>query len=298
MGTTGTTLRQLMVAAAFFGLTTQLPVAPAAQAFETATTIKSKLNKAGRQRMLSQRMAKTTCMIFVDVSADAHREALEGAHTLFRETHRALIYGDEKQNLQPEGTKAVLHYMKKVEKAWKPYNAALEPIVKGGPVTSQALGAVAQHNMPVLKTMHKAVGRMERTYSKNDNVQAAGREINFAGAQRMLSQKIAKELCFVSAGLDVNQSRLNLAASIELFDKRQKQLMEGDPLAKVEAPRNQEIALRLAEAYDIWQTMKPILAEVAEGGDATPEALGTIALSSDELLSRAHAAVQAMEAAN
>ena len=295
--TTDMSLRRLLLAAAVLVVATQAPVVPAAHAFETEVTIKAKLNKAGRQRMLSQRMAKTTCMIFEEVTPAAQREALAGAHALFTKTHRALIKGDEKQNLQPEGTKAVLHYLGKVEKAWKPYNTALLPIVAGGAVTPQALGAVAQHNMPVLKTMHKAVGRMERTYSKKDGVKEAGREINFAGAQRMLSQKIAKEFCFVSAGLDVNQSRLNLAASIQLFDKRQKQLMEGDKNAKVEAPRNDEIAQRLAEANEVWQSMRPLLLPVALGGTADPEALATVAASSDELLKRANAAVMAMEAA-
>ncbi|MEO1458535.1 MAG: type IV pili methyl-accepting chemotaxis transducer N-terminal domain-containing protein [Pseudomonadota bacterium] len=267
-------------------------------AFETEETVKAKINLAGRQRMLSQRMAKTACMVFNQADRAAQEEALKKAYTLFTRTHFALRFGDPELRLMPEKSSAVLRFLEAVQKEWAPYNAAMKPVTKGKEIKQTQLVTIAQTNIPVLATMNKAVGRMERTYGAKAGIRDDARAINYAGAQRMLSQRMAKEYCLIAAGIAPDENRFALAQSIALFDKRQRMLMNGDANAKVPVPSDPTVVEALAASMKAWQSLQEMLSAVAGGVAPTDASLEAVSSQADLLLKRAHAAVQAMEHAS
>ena len=82
-----------------------LPPAPPAQA-ETligAEAAKRKINLAGRQRMLSQRMAMLACMADSDVQTENALARADAAHDLFDRTLQGLRFGDEELGQCPGG---------------------------------------------------------------------------------------------------------------------------------------------------------------------------------------------------
>ncbi|MEM7499165.1 MAG: type IV pili methyl-accepting chemotaxis transducer N-terminal domain-containing protein [Pseudomonadota bacterium] len=265
-------------------------------AFETAASVASKINIAGRQRMLTQRMTKAACFASLDVFEQSHRQQLLDAQALFDHSLIDLKRGKDELNLQPETSKRVLYALDKVTKIWQPVQIAIQPVINGATVDKSVVEMFAEVNMPLLKTSNKAVGLMERTYVQDTGDKAENRALNYAGAQRMLSQRIAKDLCFIAAGIDTEASRIDLFASAATFEKRQQQLVEGDAVGKVAAPKP-ATHQALLEASKAWEVMKPEIEKLKAGGTPTTEDLEKVAKASEELLKLANNAVQVMEGA-
>ena len=61
-----------------------------------------RINIAGRQRMLTQRMAKAVCYVHEGHEVDMHLEMLEGDYHLFSDTLDILLNGGGEHNLAPE----------------------------------------------------------------------------------------------------------------------------------------------------------------------------------------------------
>jgi methyl-accepting chemotaxis protein len=123
--------------------------------------------------------------------------------------------------------------------------------------------------------------------------QQDGRLINLAGAQRMLSQKMAKEAARMAVGHEVVDARAALAASRQQFDQALQLLLEGNP-AEGLSPASAEIRPALLQLRQQWQPLlaatEVLLAE-APGQPAFDQALQLLLRQNDALMAQAHAIV-------
>lgn len=160
-------LRATLFFLAFFALGTE--------AFAQISDINVAINKAGRQRMLSQRMAKAYFQIGQQVEAERSRKILDGSVSLF---DRQLV---ELKNFAP--TPEIKDTYLKLEKSWIAYKDVLI-----GSAPSQANGKkVLSLSEDVLALANQGTGQLEKHSGTT-----AGRLVNIAGRQRMLSQRMAK----------------------------------------------------------------------------------------------------------
>ncbi|MDP2809394.1 MAG: type IV pili methyl-accepting chemotaxis transducer N-terminal domain-containing protein [Rhodocyclaceae bacterium] len=137
--------------------------------------VNSAINKAGRQRMLSQRIAKTYLQIGQNIDVDRSRRVLDGSIALF---DRQLV---ELKNFAP--TPEIRDTYIQLEKSWLAYKDALV-----GAVPSKAGGrTVLDLSEEVLKLAHQGTVQLEKRSGTT-----TGRLVNIAGRQRMLSQRMAK----------------------------------------------------------------------------------------------------------
>jgi nitrate/nitrite-specific signal transduction histidine kinase len=137
--------------------------------------VNSAINKAGRQRMLSQRIAKAYLQVGRNIDADKSRLILDNSVSVF---DRQLV---ELKNYAP--TPAIKDTYLQLERTWLAYKDALL-----GAAPSKAGGrTVLDLSEEVLKLAHLGTGQLER-HAGTDT----GRLVNIAGRQRMLSQRLAK----------------------------------------------------------------------------------------------------------
>jgi hypothetical protein len=137
--------------------------------------VNSAINKAGRQRMLSQRIAKAYLQIGRNVDAEKSRQVLDSSLAIF---DRQLV---ELKNYAP--TPVIKDTYQQLERTWLSYKDALI-----GATPSKVGGrAVLDLSEEVLKLAHHGTVQLER-YAATDT----GRLVNVAGRQRMLSQRMAK----------------------------------------------------------------------------------------------------------
>jgi hypothetical protein len=137
--------------------------------------VNTAINKAGRERMLSQRMAKAYFQIGLGVDVDRSRAVLDSSIALF---DRQLV---ELKNYAP--TPDIKDTYLKLERSWLAYKDVLI-----GSAPTQANGKkVLELSDEVLALANQGTVQLE----KHSNTTAA-HLVNVSGRQRMLSQRLAK----------------------------------------------------------------------------------------------------------
>lgn len=141
---------------------------------EAAMTAAEAVNVSGRQRMLSQRIAKAYLMVGSEVDVIDARKQLDEVLALFEKQHQMLL--DYAPNT------AIRESLSAVEDAWVPYRElALE-----APDSLRALRMLALSEK-VLAAAENTVTLIEK-----ESARSSAKLVNVAGRQRMLSQRIAK----------------------------------------------------------------------------------------------------------
>jgi nitrate/nitrite-specific signal transduction histidine kinase len=148
-----------------------LPMGAAAQ----VTSLNDAINKAGRQRMLSQRMAKAWLALGQGVDTRRADKVLADSMALF---DRQLV---ELKSYAPSADIRTTYQA--LEGAWSDYKAALVGQAPDRAATGLVLGLDAK----VLKLAHQGTAQLELLSGK-----PVGKLVNVAGRQRMLSQRTAK----------------------------------------------------------------------------------------------------------
>jgi len=113
------------------------------------------INIAGRQRMLSQRVAKEAMMVAQGV---AKRTVVEQTIKLFELSHRGLLEGDKKIGLMPVEEPEIRAQLEKVAGLWQPYKENL--LAYMAKPSEETLQLIHQQSPHVLSEMNKGVGMM------------------------------------------------------------------------------------------------------------------------------------------
>ena len=108
----------MLLAVAMLGAATVSFVPPVMAQTPAADEAKLRVNLAGRQRMLSQRMVKSACFITMGVDVDGQKDVLKSSIETFEKTAKALQIGDESLGLGLENNPAILVGLAKVDEDW------------------------------------------------------------------------------------------------------------------------------------------------------------------------------------
>ena len=220
---------------------------------DLANEAKRKVNLAGRQRMLSQRMSKASCFLLTGVETDFHQQMLVGASDLFALTHDALRFGNTELGLSEEKIPDVTEALAVVDTRWLAYSPLVQGIISGNEVSKDSLVELNAKGLALLADMNAVVTTTATSYGKSlpDLPLILALTIDFAGRQRMLTQKVSKELCLVSAGINTEANRATMTETLEYFNLTLLGLINGYPGAII-AATNDDILNKSKEVESLW----------------------------------------------
>ena len=240
------------------------------------------INLAGKQRMLTQKMSKEAFFIAKGIDVEANTENLKKTAALFDKTLKGLIDGDSSLNLPKTENKEILAQLQKVTDLWGPFKANIEKVI-AGKADKATLEAIAKENLPLLKNMNAAVQMYAKASGSNLAPEMA-KKINVAGRQRMLTQKMTKELLLIANGIDADANKANIKKTAALFEKTLDELIAGCKKADIKA--------QFEGVKKIWAEYAPIV----NGADTSDEALKKAEKLNMTLLKESNKAVKMLEA--
>lgn len=116
------------------------------------------INVAGRQRMLSQRIAKEAMLVAANIEQQSQ---LQKTIQLFERSHSAIVNGDTSQGMNAITDKSILQQMNHVGQLWTTYKALINQHVSAP--NDSSLKEIHKQSPVLLKEMNKAVGMMTKT---------------------------------------------------------------------------------------------------------------------------------------
>jgi len=225
-------------------------------AYSTAGDLGYVINLAGKQRMLTQKMSKEAALIALDVDVSANKSALKATHDLFDKTLTGLKNGDADLGLTAAKAPDIIRGLDKVSELWQKFSPQIASVAQSGTVSNAQLSAIAAENVPLLKTMNKAVKLFEASSSASNLDPSLAKAINLAGRQRMLTQKMSKEFFFLAKGYQADMNKAELAKTVALFDKTLNGLVNGDSGQGLVAAPSDKIKAQLEIVKNLWVPFK------------------------------------------
>jgi len=125
--------------------------------YESMNENATDINIAGRQRMLSQRLAKEAILVAQQIE---NRVVMQKTIELFENSHHALINGDAERGINAIADKHIIEQMNKVYELWEKYREIIIAYVDYS--SEQSLKSIHLQSPIILKEMNKAVGMMAK----------------------------------------------------------------------------------------------------------------------------------------
>jgi len=229
----------------------------AGEALAQISDVNSAINKAGRLRMLSQRMAKAYIQVGQQIESERSKKVLDSSLAQF---DRQLL---ELKAYAP--TPEILETYQKLERSWLAYKDAL----LASPVIKENGRKVLDISDEVLGLAQQGTVQLEKISSSN-----AGHLVNISGRQRMLSQRMAKLYQANALNLGSEKSASDLERARKEFATAQQELAN--------APGNTP---KIKESLDLigqqWFFFESALSQKA-GPDKRPQI--AVATTSERIL--------------
>jgi len=217
------------------------------------------INKAGRQRMLSQRMGKAWLALLQNVEKTSAQMVLDKSMALF---DRQLV---ELKVFAP--TPDVQSTYTKLDAAWGEYKSALV----GKAPSRDGAAALLQLDAKVLALAHQGTVQYEAALAK-----PVGKLVNVAGRQRMLTQRMAKFYLAATLPVDASVATAEIGKARSEFTTAM-ELLRNAP----EATLRIKDELLLADAQ--WVFFDMALKQLQEGAQR-PRPMADVFVSSENLL--------------
>jgi Type IV pili methyl-accepting chemotaxis transducer N-term len=221
--------------------------------------INDAINKAGRQRMLSQRMSKAYLALTQKVESGAAQQVLDRSVAMFdRQLSELKAYAPQTD---------IRDTYVKVEPVWSEFKG----IVLGAPPSRDLTPRLLQLDAGLLALCNQGTVQYEQSSGKS-----VGKLINMAGRQRMLSQRMAKFYLANALLADPKASVAEIAKSRSEFITALETLRNAP---EVTPKIREELALADAQWIFFDQGLQRL-----ESGRTTPKLMSDVFVSSENLL--------------
>ncbi len=189
-------------------------------------------------------------------------------------------------------------------------NAGLEKMIKDGSfddyfnaqyenllVKANVAGRrILRIESPIIETHSLPVHRKEFWHSIVDADECFKVIINLSGKQRMLTQKMSKDILLISGGIDVESSLKSLKESSGLFDQILKGLRNGSKKLHLPPTMNNDIIMQLDKVEALWKPFYDEIKAIIQSGKVTADQVSGISQENISILEEVDKCVWLYEA--
>ena len=243
------------------------PVSPAtAQNFSTDVGSSERINLAQQLGTLTQRIIASACNVNAGVAVRESAAVLRISASQYERINDALLHGNRGFGiLGEENRPRTLQAINGLAEVWTPLQSeALTAEVSAD--QDGMIASIAVQSDPVLEEVSILVSEITAQYADPVALlHADALLIDIAGRQRLLAQRMSKDVCLIASGIEVDAAREELVATIALFDTSLNGLANGVESVGLLPPPTQKIAEGLQFVTDEWSKIRPTLDEVVAG---------------------------------
>lgn len=225
-----------------------------------------RIDLSGKLRMLSQRVVAAGCYVQAGIETDATSALLMSAAEEFKLITAALEVGNPDLGIYgKEADPKIRATIKRLHALWDPMALTVDRVL-AGTSTQADISDLARQSEPLLDMAKGLVAAVTAEYSLGAAlVMRDALAIDIAGRQRMLSQRISKDVCLLAAGVDVENAMADLALTAETFDTSITALRGGMPSVGLVAPTDADVIADLDIAVADWKTVQSKVVDVLAG---------------------------------
>jgi hypothetical protein len=233
-----------------------------------------RIDLSGKLRMLSQRVVAAGCYVQAGIDTDATSAMLTSAAEEFRTITAALEFGDADLGIYgEEADPKIRATLKRLRAIWAPMAVTVDKVL-AGTATHEELTDMALQSEPLLEMAKSLVAAVTAEHSMGAAlVMRDALAIDIAGRQRMLSQRISKDVCLLATGIDTEHSLADLAQTANLFDTAINALRGGMPSVGLMAPTDEHVIADLKVALADWKIVQSKVSDVLAGNPVDDQRL-------------------------
>ncbi len=230
------------------------------------TGASQRIDLSGKLRMLSQRIPAAACNYTAGIESATSNTVMNAAIAEFDAIMHALEFGDETLGvIGVEERRKTIVGLGKLRELWEPMRDTANQIGTGGG-TAETVATLAEQSADVLKMAQRIVSEISGQYSDPTALlQSDAITIDIAGRQRMLTQRMSKNVCLIASGMTVVAAIEELNDAAQMFDISLGALRSGMDDAGIVPPPTADISAGLAIVLADWGTIQPIVARAAAG---------------------------------
>ncbi|MGJ8621212.1 MAG: type IV pili methyl-accepting chemotaxis transducer N-terminal domain-containing protein [Yoonia sp.] len=231
-----------------------------------------RIRQSGQLRTLTQQVAAASCAVTSGIDVEEAHDVLEHATAEFDRIIGALRLGDEELGiLGPEKDRRTIADIDEVEHEWQAIHGAIENVLANGHDIESA-HIIDDHNLRLLDLTTKLAADIAGEYAHPFEISAADAFlIEFAGRQRMLTQKIAKDACEVWTGYHADAAVKDLEATMNIFENSLFALRDGMPAMGIQPAPTEAIRSDLDGLITRWDVISANTAILVAGGELNEE---------------------------
>jgi hypothetical protein len=193
-------------------------------------------------------------LVKAGINKKENLKKLKNSRDLFDKTLKGLQHGDKSLKLKKCKNPAVQNQLKIVQKIWEPFDKEIQKVLNGK-ADEGTYKKLQSQNMTLLKEMNKGVILYVKQSKKGTSTRAQA--VNLCGKERMLTQKIAKDLMFIANNIDVKKNSQDLDKTAKLFEKILKGLQYGDKSLGLEGTKLPKIQKQSKVGEKLFKKVKP-----------------------------------------
>ncbi|MEO0930161.1 MAG: type IV pili methyl-accepting chemotaxis transducer N-terminal domain-containing protein [Pseudomonadota bacterium] len=231
-----------------------------------------RIDFSGKLRMLSQRIVAAGCNYAAGIDPEKSGALLRATSEEFQRIVDALEFGDPDLGIiGAEERRRTQVGIAKLRELWDPTNETAQRIANGD-TAPETVALLAEQSAPLLEMAKLLVTEISAQYSDPTALlQADALVIDIAGRQRMLSQRMSKNVCLARTGVNRDAAVAELNNASQMFEVSLMALRNGMADAGIKEPPNDDIATGLDVVIDDWDGLKPIVTQVLAGATIDDE---------------------------